>query len=533
MALVLLAWVWASISPGMTHAKEGAPTESSPLSKEVISRIEKQFKSTLGAKTATARARAFELLRPMASARAIELLLTGVKKVAAHRDGLVKDQRKREREYEKCIDRLQALQDEFDMSDKSGHDINRFNKKSKKIGKEQEAAHKALKDLENHYAQNDALMQSATLVTTAILRELKGNELKGALELINKAWLMSKREPDRVRWLHALWDVRKSEVDNQLVTAYDNPETATHVRKLALQVLAAHGDGRSFPRARETLRLPPDQFDHTLVGIRALARFHDKRCIPPLIEFLQRKDIARLREDARAALLSLTGQKHGPFPGPWKKWWEEKGETFLLPKNPVPHIVSDDSKTGGTFYGISTFSDRVLYIIDISGSMDRLPRKGAAKRQTKMDVAKKQLMGAIHGLNPTDQFGVIFFNHSVIPWQPKAKTASEGTKKVIQNWVFKQEPVGGTNIHDALEAGFRFAATTTGRPVVDTIFFLTDGRPTAGRLMDPNRILDSVRNWNASLHLRIHAVGIGEDHDADFMRELAKIGGGEYRVRKD
>ncbi len=533
-AIALLAGlVLLGCAPDIAWAKDDAPATSSPLSKEEQNRIEKQFKSTLSDKDPAVRARAFELLRPMAGPRAIELLLGGVKRVAGQRQKLVKLQRSCEEKYENCIDKLQSLQEQFDMSTKSGHDIDRFNKKSKKVGKQQETILKTLKDLENQYAQNDALMQSATLVTTAMLRTLDGDALIQSLTQIENAWLLSKKPPDRVRWLHAVWDVRKPEVDERLVAVYDNSETPPSIRRLALRVLAAHGDGRTFPRAIATLKLPPDQSNLTLDGIEALARMHDKRCIMPLITFLGREDIARLREDAQRALTSLTGLKHGPYPGPWKTWWDEHGEQFILPKNPVPHTVSDQSKKGGTFYGIPTFSDRVLYIIDISGSMDRVPRKEAAKRQTKMDVAKRELMGAIHGLNPTDQFGVIFFNHSVIPWQSKAKTASEGTKKVIQGWVTKQKPVGGTNIHDALEAGFRFASTVTGRPVVDTIFFLTDGRPTAGRLLDSKRILDAVREWNDSLKLRIHAVGIGEDHDADFMRELAQIGGGEYRVRKN
>jgi len=109
--------------------------------------------------------------------------------------------------------------------------------------------------------------------------------------------------------------------------------------------------------------------------------------------------------------------------------------------------------------------------------------------------------------------------------------ATETAKRRAKKWIESQDPVGGTNIHDALEAGFRMATGGGGsEPVVDTLFFLTDGRPTAGKVQDADAILEEVKEWNRTARLTIHCVGVG-DHDQAFMEALARIGGGEYRKR--
>jgi len=45
---------------------------------------------------------------------------------------------------------------------------------------------------------------------------------------------------------------------------------------------------------------------------------------------------------------------------------------------------------------------------------------------------------------------------------------------------------------------------------------------------DPRRTLQAVRAWNAHLRVAIHTVGIGRQHNADFLRRLAEENGGVY-----
>jgi hypothetical protein len=110
--------------------------------------------------------------------------------------------------------------------------------------------------------------------------------------------------------------------------------------------------------------------------------------------------------------------------------------------------------------------------------------------------------------------------------------------------------IGATNIYDALETAFKMmgvgtAADRTKEPVYDTVFFMTDGRPTSGKVTDPKLILGEVRRWNESRKVRIHVVGMGgkkkddetadktqrDDVDPEFLKALAAQNGGQCVLR--
>ncbi len=148
-----------------------------------------------------------------------------------------------------------------------------------------------------------------------------------------------------------------------------------------------------------------------------------------------------------------------------------------------------------------------------------------------MVAVRKELLGAVFNLNAGDHFNVILFNHEVIPWQKDVVKVSATTQNQLKRWVTDMQPVGLTNIHDALERGFRAATRVTGAVELDTIFFLTDGKPTFGKVQDGRKILEIVREWNETANLRIHVIGIGEDTDVAFLQEFAKIGDGKFVKR--
>ena len=73
-----------------------------------------------------------------------------------------------------------------------------------------------------------------------------------------------------------------------------------------------------------------------------------------------------------------------------------------------------------------------------------------------------------------------------------------------------------------------------GPPKADVIFLISDGSPTdsKGNVEDPERTLNAVRNWNALQRVAIHTIGIGRQHNVDFMRRLAEENGGDYYAVK-
>ena len=61
----------------------------------------------------------------------------------------------------------------------------------------------------------------------------------------------------------------------------------------------------------------------------------------------------------------------------------------------------------------------------------------------------------------------------------------------------------------------------------DTIFFLSDGQPTAGLYVDASDILRAVREANRLRKMVIHTIGIGE-HQLELMTRLAHENGGTH-----
>ena len=64
------------------------------------------------------------------------------------------------------------------------------------------------------------------------------------------------------------------------------------------------------------------------------------------------------------------------------------------------------------------------------------------------------------------------------------------------------------------------------RPL-DTIYFLSDGRPSVGKLIETNEILAEVRKFNDQYRIVIHAIAIG-DFQKEFLQQLAQDNGGVF-----
>ena len=85
------------------------------------------------------------------------------------------------------------------------------------------------------------------------------------------------------------------------------------------------------------------------------------------------------------------------------------------------------------------------------------------------------------------------------------------------------EAGGGTNVFDALlkvldADNVKFGGRPRG--IVDEIFVLSDGRPTAGAVSDPDEILEVVREINRYLRVRINTVYTGQGPGARSSRAL-------------
>ncbi|HYC77979.1 MAG TPA: HEAT repeat domain-containing protein [Planctomycetota bacterium] len=275
-----------------------------------------------------------------------------------------------------------------------------------------------------------------------------------------------------------------------------------------------------------------------LAAVRGLEALRRKSAVRPLLAALG--DGGAVAKAAQDALTRLTGKEFAADAAKWRDWWKNEGaaQPGLLEGDPLPVAsgapgTEPGARRGGTsFYGITTRSKRLLYILDVSGSMNENDAAGKKKR---IDVAKEELVNSIRSLPDDATFNIVFYNHEHSAWKTKPVKADKAGKAEAIKWAEAVTAVGATNIFDALELGFQLAGRGTQdkryQVVVDTVFFMSDGQPNRGRLVEPAQILAEVLRMNSEQKLKIHAVGVGKDHAVDFMKSLAERTGGTYVAR--
>jgi hypothetical protein len=369
--------------------------------------------------------------------------------------------------------------------------------------------------------------------------------------------LREERQPVGRRMLvEMLGAVPDGRVMPALMTMASERDEAPEVVIAAVEALAARGEASATPAALAAMNHPDWRVQSE--AVEALRRMHRRSSIPFVIERLATAE-GRLKDDLARALRSLTGKEFVANAAIWRRWWEENQATFEMPPAPVapePRTDADAegaAKEGGTrFFGIASHSKRVVFVLDVSGSMNEPAGRGtdASQHRTKLELAKAHLTSAIAGLASDARFDVLLYAGEVERCFPSLVTADDEHRSEALRFVAERPTAGGTNIHEALLDAFRLAepptpgkgaargggSSTTGTtatkrpPEVDTIYFLTDGKPTAGRVLAPELILAEILGMNRTRRIRIHTVGVG-DHDREFLKALAEQTGGEYVSR--
>jgi hypothetical protein len=270
-------------------------------------------------------------------------------------------------------------------------------------------------------------------------------------------------------------------------------------------------------------------------AIEAVARLGTREAIEPLIEGL-RVGRLRARQKARAALCSLAKSLFGHDkdyhvdPNAWATYWR-KASSGADPDDPT-----FAEKETASYFRFPVKSDRVLFILDVSGSMnwpdppDGSEIRPADWKERRIDKAHAELFRVLRdlakqnrgrigkpakkgetsdvpfapteeGVEPPTMFNVATFAGVVTPWREEAVLANDAHVEEAIAWLEKQLPRGGTATYDALEFGIT-------RNLIDTVFFLSDGVPTLGRFEEREAILAEVRRLNRFKRVTIHTIAL-------------------------
>jgi len=309
-----------------------------------------------------------------------------------------------------------------------------------------------------------------------------------------------------------------------------------------------------------------------LAAIKASLDLRLKGSVRALIAMIDGDVDARVSEDAFEVLQILTQRKFEDDSPTWLKWWDRSEKSFVMPdleklaaaKKRLAENGSVYAKGKKSFQGIETKSENIIFVIDVSKSMeetfgdpDRLARTGREyKSLQRLEIVKEELISTIKSLPDTTLFNIVAYATEVELWKRRSSRANILNKNNASNWVGKLKPKGGdgagfrarmglsaaaaaegqTNTHLALMTAFgepvddkrkSNAFVTSSKDPIDTIFFLTDGEPTVGKTVDMDEIREEVRRVNSYRGVQIHVIYVGSYGGKEF-RLLAEENGGVF-----
>lgn len=283
----------------------------------------------------------------------------------------------------------------------------------------------------------------------------------------------------------------------------------------------------------------------------ALASLMCKPVIPALIrgldaELSRKKDPWAMDVRLHKLLEGLTGQSvvRGSA-APWKQFWSREGDAFTVRPKAAPGQAAAVVDKYEKFFDLQLESDRVLFVLDFSGSMAEPVQlqgqgTGAAPGEptTKAALVVQELKKLLLSLPDGAMVNLVVFGDEVRIWRQEGnrpalvKLDDETRDDLLGNFLDNLRPIGSTNLYGALEAALGFGDRGLYDKYYaagfDTLYVISDGAPTAGAIVDKEEIRRRVREANNLRKIAIHCITFGDKNDTDFLRPMAEENGGRH-----
>jgi len=267
---------------------------------------------------------------------------------------------------------------------------------------------------------------------------------------------------------------------------------------------------------------------------RALVRALDApHAVPILIEALATWDrrtreghgSKRIRAELVQELQRISGRSIGPEAAHWSEWWTavREGRAAL----PADILAAGGFVTRAEFFGLHAESDRVLFVVDRSGSMQR--SIGTAGR-TRHQEAIEQLLQFLRQSGADTRFDVAVFGDEGKAWRTGLCTANEENLAQARRWLEAKQPEGWTMLFEGLRAGLGLDSKgrlDAARCEADTVIVLCDGATTEG----PGWVAKWLAEENGDAELVFHCVQIGDESNGTLEALAAGSGGELVRVK--
>ena len=305
---------------------------------------------------------------------------------------------------------------------------------------------------------------------------------------------------------------------------------------LAARALGAFQDNPDVVVSRVTELLAPTNA-HVMraCAAEALGGMRSPLALQALLPYLNDDAIG---DAIHASLFQLTGQDFADDPDKWKTWIADQGANipwkmlarsdyaeFLKLQKLLKPLDEDPAMNMASFYGLEIRSKGALFILDVSGSMNKDDRIGKLKGQM------SNLLTALQNKSNKLRYGILTFGDRVdscFSARGMAVNDEKNHKQAVQ-FVDRIQAAGGTPMCEA----FSHALTRIlPEGSIDTIFFLSDGQPSDG---PPLQVLDLAQRIHTQFKTRIHCISIGEETstvpgELSLLNQIANACGGTFTV---
>ena len=158
---------------------------------------------------------------------------------------------------------------------------------------------------------------------------------------------------------------------------------------------------------------------------------------------------------------------------------------------------------------------QLIFVIDVSGSMNEDNRLGAVKQALNM---------LVNSLRPTDKIGIVVYgSQGRVVLEP----TEIGQTGEIRDAINSLEPDGSTNAEEGLRLAYEMASANYDPNRINRLILCSDGVANVG-ITGPDAILETVRQQaNEGITLTTVGFGMGNYNDV-LMEQLANDGDGQY-----
>ena len=196
-----------------------------------------------------------------------------------------------------------------------------------------------------------------------------------------------------------------------------------------------------------------------------------------------------------ASLRDASGLSHGAVRDRWVRWADGLDPDWRRKEAKKKRKAGSDDEAGSTtFYGLRLDSDRLVFLVDMSGSMWKENGDSTRKEQVEVELAK-----ALRGLPESTMFNLIPYASDPGPWEDSLVQATPKNVEKAVKWFANNTQRGRGDLWSAL-------VPVLNDPSVDTVVILFDGAPSGGDRWNVELWRWLLQDQNRFRGVVIHAV---------------------------